>query len=208
MRVAAIGIVLLWSCGVATASAQQRQFGVKLGATVASVDDDAAGEASGYSRRISLAGGGFVVLPLSGRFAAQIEALFAPKGGKLPSGEEEVTVKLLLDYFELPVLLRMTATRSATRSFHVFGGPSLGLRTNAKRDVSTFEGTFRVGYADDIGEEVNRLELGIIAGGGVDVARHFVIDARYFWGLTDVNRDSTGGSIRNRALTILAGYRF
>lgn len=208
MRFAVIGIVLLLSCGVATASAQQRQFGVKIGPTIASVDDDAAGEESAYGRRISLGGGGFVVLPLSGRFAAQIEALFAPKGGKLPSGQEEVTVKLLLDYFELPVLLRMTATRSATRSFHVFGGPSLGFRTNAKREVSTSGGGFRTGYADDIGEEVKRLELGLIAGGGVDVARHVVIDARYFWGLTDVNRDSTGGSIRNRALTILAGYRF
>lgn len=204
MRFAVIGVVLLLSCGVATASAQQRQFGVKIGATIAAVDYDAAGEESEYGRRISLGGGGFVVLPLSGRVAAQIEALFAPKGGKLPSGQEEVTAKVLLDYFEVPLLLRMTATRS----FHVFGGPSLGFRTNAKQEVSTSGGVFRTGHADDIGEQVKRLELGLVAGGGVDVGRHVVIDARYFWGLTDVNRDSTGGSIRNRALTILAGYRF
>ena len=207
-RFTVIGIVLLLSCGVATAGAQQRQFGGKIGPTIASVDDEAAGEESGYGRRTSLGGGGFVVLPLSGRFAAQIEALFTPKGAKLQSGQEGVTMTLLLDYFELPLLLRMTATRSATRSFYVFGGPSLGVRTNAKQEVATSGGAFRSGTTDDIGAEVKRLELGLIAGGGVDLGRNAVIDARYFWGLTDVNSDSTGGRIRNRALTILAGLRF
>jgi len=49
----------------------------------------------------------------------------------------------------------------------------------------------------------------MVAGAGLDAGRHLVIDARYFWGLTDVNRDTSDGNhLRNRAFTILAGLRF
>ena len=47
------------------------------------------------------------------------------------------------------------------------------------------------------------------AGGGVDVSRHFVVDARYSWGLSDVNKDaSTAPSTRNRVFAVLVGFRY
>ena len=209
MRVPVIGLALLLSAGAATAAAQQRQFGGKIGPTIATVVSDSADQNEVYSRKTSLGGGGFVVLPLNGHLALQIEALFTPKGGKLPPPEENVTQTLLVDYIEVPLLGRITAARSPSASFHVFGGPSAGFRINAKYRVASSASVGSSGFADDISSEVERFELGMIAGGGLDAGRHLVIDARYFWGLTDVNRDvSDGNHLRNRAFTILAGLRF
>jgi hypothetical protein len=208
MRVALIGLALFLSSGIATAHAQQRQFGGKIGPTIATIVYDSADQNAGYGRRVSLGGGGFVVLPLGGLVAVQIEALFTPKGGKHQQ-QTDVTSTLILDYFEVPVLGRITAIRSPSRSLYVFGGPSAGFRINAKQQVAYSGGVIKSGYTDDISSEIARFELGLIAGGGVDVGSHGVIDARYFWGLTDVNREaSDGNGIRNRGLTVLAGLRF
>lgn len=207
MRYAWIGLVLVLACGVTPAAAQGREVGVKLGPTFATVrfDQDSAG---GYDTRVALAGGGFAVLPLSGRLAVQLEGLLSPKGGRLPDGEEDVEVTLVLDYFELPVMARVTIARSPSRSFHVFAGPSVALRTNAKYEVKSTAGDFANGYSDDIRDEVKRVEFGVNAGAGMNAGRHVVVDARYYWGLTDVNRDTSDGAYRNRTLTVFAGYRF
>lgn len=87
MPVAVMGLALLLSSGVATAAAQHRQFGGKIGPTIATVVSDSADQEGVYRRKTALGGGGFVVLPLNGRLALQIEALFTPKGGKLPSDQ-------------------------------------------------------------------------------------------------------------------------
>lgn len=208
MRIGVMGLALLLCSGITTASAQQRQFGAKIGPTIATVVSNSANQDGVYRRKISIGGGGFVVLPLNGLLALQIEALFTPKGGKLPPLEENVTQTLLIDYVEVPILGRITTARSSSASLHVFGGPSAGFRVNAKHRVTSSGTVGSNGFTDDISSGVERFELGMIAGGGVDAGRHLVIDARYFWSLTDVNRDTTDGHLRNRAFTILAGLRF
>jgi Outer membrane protein beta-barrel domain len=206
MRVALSGLALLLTFGMATAHAQ-RQFGGKIGPTIAAVHDSL-DQNAGYGRRVSLGGGGFVVLPLGGRASVQIEGLLTPKGGKLQQ-QTDIVSTLILDYFEIPLLGRIAVTRSSSRSFYIFGGPSAGIRINAKQQVAYSGSVIKSGYIDDIRSDIGRFELGLIAGGGVDVGSHGVVDARYFWGLTDVNRDASDGNhVRNRGLTILVGLRF
>jgi hypothetical protein len=66
------------------------------------------------------------------------------------------------------------------------------------KSVSSASGALRIttggGFSYDISSEIARFEVGLVAGGGVDVGRYGVIDARYFWGLTDVNRNATDGN--------------
>lgn len=207
MRITVTGLVLLLSCGIATARAQQRQFGGKIGPTIATVHDSV-DQGGGYGRRVSLGGGGFVVLPLGSRMSVQIEGLYTQKGGKLQE-QTDITTTLILDYFEIPLLGRIAVTRSPSHSFHVFGGPSAGLRINAKQQVAYTGSLIKSGFTDDIRGDIKLFELGLIAGAGVDVGSHGVVDARYFWGMSDVNRDASDGNhIRNRGLTILVGLRF
>ena len=207
MRVALMGLVLLLSCGITGAHAQQRQFGGKVGPTIATLLDEVSDENEDtitgcrWERR-------FVVLlwVVARQCRSRRSSL---RRRKAPPETDDVTATLILDYIEVPLLGRVTANRSSSASFHVFVGPSAGVRINAKQQVAYSGGVIRSGYSDDISSEIARFELGLVAGGGVDVGRYGVIDARYFWGLTDVNRNASDGNrVRNRGLTILAGLRF
>ncbi len=208
MRAALIVIVVL-SCGIATASAQgRREVGAKVGVTSASPVFATPADDPGYGHRIYVSGGGFVMVPLSGPLAFQVEALYIPKGGEIVDKESSITTTLILDYLEFPALARVTVSRSPSHSVFLFGGPSAGVRLNAKYRISA--GTkVKSGESNDISDQVKRLEYGVIAGGGVDIGRHGVVDARYSWGLNDVNRDAgdTHGA-RNRAFTVLVGFRY
>lgn len=189
--------------------AQQRQKGVKAGATFPAVVIDPDDEEADYGRRTAGTFGGFIVFPVTDRVAAQIEALYSPRGGKVTSDLSDETATLKLDYFEVPVLTRFTATRSAKRSFFVFAGPSLAIRTGAKLEVGTTGGGFVYGVSEDVGDSFRRFDVGLVAGAGVDIGEWVVIDGRYVWGLMNIDRGSTTDvSVHSRVLTFMVGVRF
>jgi Outer membrane protein beta-barrel domain len=201
-------VVALLIAGAAAAAAEERQIGAKVGPSFAVVAFDPE-QGERYGRRIAAGGGAFAVLPITRQFAVQIEALFNPKGAKLYAPEEDVTGTVLLRYFDVPVLARINGPRYGSRSFHVFGGPYLGVRMSAKRQISFAAGGITSGAREDMSSEVERFEVGFAGGAGADIGRRFVIDGRYSRGLTSLDTDTTDGvQIRNRGLSIMAGVRF
>ena len=202
-----VGLVVL--CGVATAGAQGRpEVGAKVGVTSASLVFATPEDDPGYDHRIYVSGGGFATVPVRGPLAFQIEALYVPKGGESVDKDNAVTTTLILDYLEFPALARVTVSRSPSHAVFLFAGPSAGVRLNAKYRVAAGT-TLKSGQTDDISDQVRRLEYGLIAGGGVDIGRHAVVDARYSWGLKDVNTDAGDGhGVRTRAFTVLVGFRY
>jgi hypothetical protein len=215
MRVTLIGVVVLFSMGATTAGAQQREYGFKVGPTISTIVYDsssadsnlpAPGEDQQYRRKTAAGGGGFLVLPLTGPLAVQIEALFSPKGGKLPEGADGGT--LLINYVEFPLLARITPVHSPSTSFHVFAGPSVDFRLNAQFKVAQSGGGITSGFKDDVTSSIEPFELAVIAGGGLNIGRHAVVDARYSWGLSRINKEDATLDVRNRALAVLVGFRF
>ena len=210
MRMLITGICLAAAVLTAsTSAAQERQLGLKAGPTFPGVAFDPDIGDVGYKRRLAVSFGGFVVVHANDRFAAQIEALFSPKGGKLTSGLTDATLTLKLDYVEIPILGRLTAARTTTRSFFLFAGPSAAIRTGAKLENSSTQGGFAYGTSDDVSEEFKRFDFALIAGAGMDFGEWLVIDGRYSWGLTDINRsEDLTSKVQNRALTFMGGVRF
>jgi hypothetical protein len=208
MRAGWIAIVCLLSIGVGTASAQNGRFGGKVGMTASdavfeSLDDD-----PGYGNRVFVSGGGFYVQPITGPLALQLEALFMAKGGEYGDDSTQTTYTLMLDYLEIPALARINVVRRSSHSIYLFGGPAVDFRINAKFRTAAGR-PVRSGVNEDISSTVNLFDLSMTAGGGVDIGRHAVVDARYSWGLTDLNKDATDGhGVRNRALTVMAGFRY
>ena len=48
-----------------------------------------------------------------------------------------------------------------------------------------------------------------VAGAGMDIGQYLVIDGRYVWGLTNIDRSSTADlTVHSRVLTFMAGVRF
>lgn len=207
MRLAVSAVVLAFVLLASPAAAQQRQFGFKVGPSFVAVDvDDADVD---YKRRVVATFGGFAVIPMSERVAAQVELLWSPKGGKLASELEGVSLKLKLDYAEVPVLARVAVTRSTSGSFFIFGGVAPAFRTSAKIESAVTGGGMTYGDSIDIGVDYERFDVGIVLGAGMDIGQWIVVDGRYTWGLLDVNRNPVvTASIKNRALTFMGGVRF
>ena len=201
------GLLLVVNVSSPAASAQEREFGAKLGPnfSVLSLESDVEGE--DYDRRIAIAVSGFMVLPVARNISVQMEALFNPKGAKLFDSEIGATSTLLLDYLEFPVLARISGPRP--RSIHVFAGPYVAIRVGATRQIAVSAPGITAGERTDMGDEVERFDTGLVAGGGFHIRERIVVEARYSWGFLDVNSDTTGGvHFRHRALTVMAGMRF
>jgi len=196
--------------GVGSVVAQERQVGAKAGATSASLKYTTPSDDPGFGHRLFVGGGAFFVQPLHGPLALQVEGLYMPKGAEMveTDGSVEVTTTLIFDYFEIPALARVSVARSSARNVYVFGGPFAAMRLNAKlrqavgRPVTS-------GVTTDISPDVKLFDLGMTVGGGVDVSRHLVVDARYSWGLADVNKDvSSVPDVRTRTFAVLVGFRY
>jgi hypothetical protein len=203
-----ITALMLVLCAAGAATAQERQYGAKVGPafSTTAIEPD---EPAEYGWRNGGAVALFYVRPVTPVLAIQFEALYVQKGGKFEDPEFPEQSTILLDYVEVPVLLRVGSSRRHARGLHVFGGGSVGMRVSARRQFSLALQGGTMGQSHDMRKEIERFEASLMAGAGADLHRHVVVDARYAWGLTPVNRDRTGGfRIRTRVFTVLAGVRF
>ena len=195
-------ILLCLALGGATpAMAQEAAVGVKAGINSANVKFEGDSANVSFDRRTGFVGGLFVVVPAKGRVALQAEALFSQKGAKI--NESGATGKVELDYLDIPLLLRVSSP-AAPVSFHVFAGPSFGVRLRA-HSTGTFEGQTS---DEDISDQVKRGDVGLVAGAGLDFGR-LTIDGRETWGMSDINKENDPElKIKNRVFSVMVGVRF
>ena len=202
----AIALLVFVLCA-SPAAAQQPQFGIKAGPVITSVDVEP--RDGDYGARVAGTFGGFFVLPVNETFALQLEALYGGKGGKGTSDLADTTLKIKLDYVEIPILARITASRSASRSIFFFGGVAPAIRTSAKAEFSTTVAGTSYGESVDVGDDYDHFDVALVVGGGVDIGPYIVIDGRYSWGLMNVYKNpEIDSEIRNRAFAFTVGWRF
>jgi Outer membrane protein beta-barrel domain len=186
--------------------AQRRQFGAKAGPAFAQITP-AEDDGQSYSPRIGPYVGGFFVLPLNPRLAVQFEGAASPKGTRLkePPG---VTQTLLLQYFEMPVLLRVAGPKVGGAPIYFIGGPFFGFKVGAKEQVSQLAGTVIAGAREKVDRFVEPFESGLMAGAGIDVGKYMLLEGRYSHGLTDVNKIEDFIAFTNHTWTFTVGVRF
>lgn len=209
MRIIVCAMLATLAVGVSGAAGQERQVGLKAGVNVASIVFDGDSTEGYNERRVGFLVGGFAVLPVNGPIAIQVEALFSQKGAKLSVEEENLEATLELDYLDVPVMLRVQGPVLGNNRLHFFGGPSLAFRTGSRSKLSDQSFEYAQGSIDNIEDDIEPFDLGIVAGAGLDIGRRVVVDARYSWGLSTVNKDTSDGvELKNRVLSIMAGVRF
>ena len=204
MRACSMVVLCVMLGGGADARAQGIAAGVRGGVSVANIQFIEEEEHIDFESRIGFTGGVFVVWPANARVGLQLEALYAQKGAEFRADGAEAAIKL--DYLDFPALLRVSSPRNTSGlAFHGFAGPSFGVRVRAKA-TATFEGETST---QDVGDDLARYDVGLVAGGGLEAGR-FVIDLRYTWGLTNINRNprEDDTTIRNRVFAATAGIRF
>jgi hypothetical protein len=189
-------LALLFTVAGAAPVAAQMTYGARMGVNFADVSFDA-DEDVPTSARKGLLAGVFVTIPL-GWLTVQPEALYTVKGTSLdPAG---FTTDYIVDYVEVPVLVRLRLPRNA----YVVAGPAMAFRLRARNRIA-FSGSTE---EFDLGEKVESFDLGIVGGVGLDI-RRWVVDARYTHGLSDIDTDSSDDvRLRNRVFSVSAGIRF
>jgi hypothetical protein len=179
------------------------QAGVTL-STVSSYRSGPAEEAFGSAFRSGGTAGGFVTIALHGAIAFQPEVLFAQKGATLtdPHGDAGVA-STRLTYLEVPLLLRWSPGHGHAAPF-VVAGSAVAWTLTARVDSSASGGPSDV----DVRNQTRSADVGIVAGGGLQIGRGFV-EARLVQGILDIGSTArVDGVVRSRAVSMLAGVRF
>jgi hypothetical protein len=196
----------------AAAIAQERELGLKVGASIATLDRESSQTGDDpYSSRTGLTGGAYALLPLHDRFGVQFEMLSTEKGGSLPLHDPmivqgSVTTRFKFHYLDLPILARVRGPRIGPTSLHAFAGPTLSMRLSAKQQT-VFDFAAPAGFELDLGSEMKRFDLGLTFGGAVQIGRRLSFDARYTQGFNDVLVEEGGSALSNRGLLVTAGVR-
>lgn len=178
-----------------TASAQVG-VGIKAGVNLATIDGFNDANASA-TQRTGVVFGGHMTFGLSPMFAFQPEVLFSMQGTKLhfTAGGVSSDATTKVDYVQVPLLLRLGNSSKDHASVYAVAGPSLGFLVRASQgDI-------------DIKDNLKSTDVGIVTGVGVSVTR-LQFEARYTWGLMDLNKTESGGSKQNRVLSFLVGLVF
>ena len=176
----------------ARASAQGVTIGVKGGLNTSNVKlDSTSGESLPNTDSLNgLIIGGFVGRDFNAKAGMVVEFLWARAGSDLNFVEDDGTrgnLEIKVDYFQVPVLARANFKASDKAVVHVFGGPTFGFKTGKSEKV-TANG---IDVTQDVGDQADLKgnDVGLTIGAGFDMGQ-FLVDARYTWGLMNINNES------------------
>lgn len=155
-------------------------------------------------------------IPASDRFGIQLGGAYSQKGGSLSVVDEGVAVTsdIEMDYIELTALAKLPLSQGEQVSAHLLVGPALALQSSCQVAFSVREGgtTFDASTSCDESDlDTKEYDLGLAAGGGLEIGLTDALDARigllYTLGLSNVSGED-GETLKHRALTLQAGIAF
>ncbi len=143
---------------------------------------------------------------MSQRLGLEAELLYSQKGSvyRLKLDSSEYREKYLLNYLEIPLILKFFLTRTGPAAFYVYGGPSVGFNLRARLKVR-FDGLEETVEVDSLKGTDGLINLGV----GAEIkfsGGFFVLESRYSQGLKSISRE-VEGDIRNKSLIFLFGFR-
>jgi ribosomal protein S6E (S10) len=162
--------------------------GIKFGPTFATFSSDALD----FKTRTGIHAGLFVGGGRDKTVGMQTEFNWLRKKAEVNGNQ------ISIDYFQLPVLLRVNGGSSSANGFGVYGivGPAISLKIADEIEGFTLDDGFE-------GADVS-----LVFGGGFEVAR-IIVEGRYEKGFRRINNTfSAPSEIKTQAFTILFGLRF
>lgn len=165
----------------------------------------------------NLSGGFFLTINI-GPIGFQPEVLYSRRGfefkGTDPVSSTLYKGQILLDYIEIPLLVRLNIIPLGPIKAYVFGGPSYGYLQKAKlkKTGSNYQTT------EDIKSDFKSSSLSAVGGLGFDIKIPMLfkvtLDARYNYGLSNIisNIQPIGGignyKVKNKGFSVMLGLGF
>ena len=180
----------------------QTSLSLQAGASLATLGGS---DVASADSRIGMKVGASAIFPLSANLDLQFGAAYAAKGAT--QQEFGVDMAFEFDYFEIPLLLRLSPSVDGTISPHFTVGPALSFRL--KCSVSGSAEGFDISGDCDEDPDAKSMDFGAMAGAGIDIATSgslsVSLDLLYNFGLSSI---SESADTKNRAFSILAGVTF
>ncbi|MDT8368720.1 MAG: porin family protein [Longimicrobiales bacterium] len=205
-------VVLLASLGIAAPAAAQPVVGFHGGLNISDHGGDVdAGTETGANV------GASILFPLSGSLGLYIGGSYSEKGASSDEFRDGLggARELILDYLDIPVLLRYGFPLPGSVGFHVYGGGALSFELDCELNVLAEGHIDIVGFPasgdcddDAVDFETNTVDFGLMAGAGIDygigAGIDLVLDLFYNYGLRDIEA-GTDLDVRNRTFSVRAG---
>ena len=186
------------------------KFGIKGGASMANVngaliDEIKADPDTTVKQKVGFCAGIFLELNFGRILTIQPEVLYTLKGTQIDytDGDLTGTEKLMFDYVEIPLLLKL---RLPTGSLHpfIFAGPAIGFNLRSKvkwiEDGESGE--------EDI-EDFKKFDYSAVIGGGLQLGSSIHLDVRYTIGLQKLIDDELEAlDIKNGVISATLGLAF
>lgn len=174
-----------------SAIAQHNNFGIKGGLnayTIYSDDNSSADTKMGYHLGV------ISHIHLGNQFAIQPELIYSTQGSQYTIGS--TTAKLNLNYVNVPLLFQYMFDNG----FRLMAGPQVGFLVSAKTEIDNTK--------TDVKDNLKKIELAFGIGASyVHPPSGFGVDARYNFGLTNINETGSVNSY-NRGLQVGVFYLF
>lgn len=186
--------------------------GIEVGVNINKPSLDIPGLNADTTVKAGLLIGGFAQFSLSDVVAIQPEFVYSQKHTDVSASQSggSFSAHEALDFFEIPVLLRLNARHAAGHAgFYAVVGPGFGFRVRAKESDSFNNG--KASTPDpNLGDELQRVDVSIIGGAGISKGK-WDLEARYDAGLRNLNKDNKLGNgidLKNRTTSIIFRWRF
>ena len=199
--------ILLTLCMVLPASPKMN-IGVLGGLNLANTNVDPAMKGIELSNHIVFGIGGVLDYRLSKYFTLRLEPMYLQKGVKFETDEAPggVDYEFKSAYLEIPLMITYTFVIQKIRPY-LIAGPTIGFCLSAKKDISWDSEHRDV----DIKEGTESIDFGLGLGAGLNVpigSNSIFLEARYVFGLTNVNEEPSDPEVKNKGIQIFAGVTF
>lgn len=180
------------------ANAQKKgdvSFGVKGGLNVSTIGGD---HRNDFDAKAGFHVGVLAEIAIAKKFAIQPEIVFSTQGAKgyySYDYRRYNSATLRLNYINVPVLVKY----SITNQFSVEGGPQVGFNVSSK--VKTSNGKYDA-------NAISTADLALTAGVTYRLKNNVFFSARHNFGVTNIYKNSYGGTARNNTLQLSVGYKF
>ncbi len=185
------------------------KFGIKGGVNAANVNGNAFDDLDGtidWKNNLGFCAGIFLQFNFGDVLTIQPEVLYTVKGAKteIVEGELTATGKLLFDYVEIPLLLKLTLPTGDVAPF-IFAGPAIGFNLQSKLKLIADGDSEEI----DIAEDLKKFDYSAVLGAGLNFGRTLHIDVRYTLGLQNLIEEQIEAiDLKNGVISATLGLTF
>lgn len=121
--------------------------------------------------------------------------------------DQTAKIEYMLDYIEIPVLLKLSILPAGPVRPVVFGGPSFGYLLKATGRFTSPEGT----ESEDIKDIFEKTAIGGVVGGGIEIktpAFLLTLDGRYHIGMNNIAKEAEDQTAKHKGFSVMVGIGF